>query len=127
MRRFVTACGAMTLAAALAGGAILAAPAPSAPTQRTPSAHVAGPLRLTLDPASQTLLHLSPTSEPGFDFAPGDRAAERRGDGYAQIGDLHLRLRMAGSAGAGAISPRPGGAYRSARFPPGARCWPAPT
>lgn len=100
MRRFVTACGAMTLATALAGGAILAAPAPSAPTQRTPSAHVAGPLRLTLDPVSQTLLHLSPTSEPGFDFAPGDRAAERRGDGYAQIGDLHLRLRTVGSAGA---------------------------
>lgn len=63
-----------------------------------PARHVIGRLVLTLDPASQTLLHLSPIAEPGFDFAPGDRAGERKGDGYVQVGDLHLRLRTPGRA-----------------------------
>ena len=58
--------------------------------------HVAGALTLTLDPASQTLRHLSPAAEPAFDFAPGDRATQRSGDGYVQVGDLHLRLRTPG-------------------------------
>ncbi|KQM81820.1 hypothetical protein ASE67_16585 [Sphingomonas sp. Leaf23] len=92
MRRVLTACSGV--AAVLAGGAMLGAatPAPG------PVPQVAGALTVTLDPLHQTLLHLSPRSEPDFDFVPGDRAAARRGDGYAQIGDLHLRLRSPGGA-----------------------------
>ncbi len=73
-------------------GALLHAATPA------PGRHVVGALALTLDSASQTLLHLSPVDEPDFDFAPGDRATERAGDGYAQVGDLHLRLRAPGAA-----------------------------
>ncbi|WP_083500310.1 DUF5695 domain-containing protein [Sphingomonas endophytica] len=78
--------------AALGSGAWLHAAAPA------PARHAVGALTLTLDPASQTLLHLSPVAEPAFDFAPGDRARERSGDGYAHVGDLHLRLRVGGGA-----------------------------
>ncbi len=77
---------------AMGSGALLHAAAPQTPR------HVVGELALTLDPASQTMLHLSPVAEPAFDFAPGDRAAERRGDGYVQVGDLHLRLRTPDAA-----------------------------
>ena len=42
---------------------------------------------------TQTLARLSPLSEPDFDFTPGGREAERQGDGYVHLGDLHLRLR----------------------------------
>lgn len=45
---------------------------------------------------TQTLARLSPASLPDFDFTPGKREAERQGDGYAHIGDLHLRLRIGG-------------------------------
>jgi hypothetical protein len=74
----------------MGSGALLHAAAPVS------ARHVVGALALTLDPASQTLLHLSPVAEPAFDFAPGDRAKERSGDGYVQIGDLHLRVRTPG-------------------------------
>lgn len=73
--------------AALASGALLHA----APTGKAGTA--AGALTLTLDPASQTLRTLSPRAEPGFDFVPSGRAATRSGDGFNQIGDLHLRVR----------------------------------
>lgn len=76
---------------AMMSGAVLAA-------TPDPLRLTAGPLTLALDPASQTLLHLSPRGEPAFDFVPGDRAAQRSGDGYVQIGDLHLRLRTPGGA-----------------------------
>lgn len=43
---------------------------------------------------TQTLARLTPVADPSFDFVPGTRAAERRGDGYAHVGDLNLRLRV---------------------------------
>ncbi len=49
-----------------------------------------------LRPDTQTLVRLSPASDPSFDFAPGDREAERQGDGYVHLGDIHVRLRVAG-------------------------------
>ncbi len=73
--------------AALASGALLHA----APARKT--GDTGGALTLTLDPASQTLRTLSPRAEPGFDFVPSGRAATRSGDGFNQIGDLHLRVR----------------------------------
>lgn len=78
--------------AALASGALLHA-APRHPVRDATAA-----LTFTLDPASQTLRTLSPRAEPGFDFVPSGRAATRQGDGFNQIGDLHLRVRRAGGA-----------------------------
>jgi hypothetical protein len=45
---------------------------------------------------TQTLVRLSPALDPSFDFAPGDREAERQSDGYVHLGDIHLRLRVVG-------------------------------
>ena len=49
-----------------------------------------------LDRDTQTLRRLSPLSNPTFDFAPSNRAAERQGDGYVHLGDLHVRVRTGG-------------------------------
>jgi hypothetical protein len=45
---------------------------------------------------TQTLAGLSPQGVAGFDFVPAGRAGERSGDGYNHVGDVHLRLRVAG-------------------------------
>ncbi|KQN06955.1 DUF5695 domain-containing protein [Sphingomonas sp. Leaf25] len=42
---------------------------------------------------TQTLASLRPDADPAFDFVPAGREAERAGDGYVHLGDLHLRLR----------------------------------
>ena len=76
--------------AALASGALLHA----APARK--SRDTGGALTFTLDPVSQTLRTLSPRAEPAFDFVPSGRATTRKGDGFNQIGDLHLRVRSAG-------------------------------
>jgi hypothetical protein len=55
--------------------------------------HKVGRFRLALRRDTQTLARLSPGAEPGFDFVPSNRLAERQGDGYVHIGDIHLRLR----------------------------------
>lgn len=52
-----------------------------------------GGFLLRLDPASQTARGLSPASNPDFDFLPIGRAAERAGNGYNHLGDIHLKLR----------------------------------
>ena len=57
-----------------------------------------GAFRLGLRRDTQTLARLSPTAEPGFDFVPGGHEAERAGDGYVHLGDVNLRLRVAGGA-----------------------------
>lgn len=49
-----------------------------------------------LDRASQTLVSLAPKGAGGFDFAPSHRQAERQGDGFYHLGDIDLRLRLAG-------------------------------
>ena len=72
------------------GSSAAAAGAPAATLHRTDTWIVA------LRDDSQTLARLSPRSEPTFDFTPGNRGAERHGDGYVHLGDLHLRLRAAG-------------------------------
>lgn len=51
---------------------------------------------LALRADTQTLAHLSPTGDEAFDFVPAAREAERAGDGYVHIGDIHVRLRAAG-------------------------------
>lgn len=53
----------------------------------------AGGFTLALRSDAQTLARLSPDGETTFDFVPGGREAERAGDGFNHIGDLHLRLR----------------------------------
>lgn len=52
--------------------------------------------QLDLRTDTQTLARLSPVGEPGFDFTPGGREAERAGDGYVHVGDIHLRVRTPG-------------------------------
>ncbi len=54
--------------------------------------------RIALRTDTQTLARLSPAAEPGFDFVPGAREAERAADGYVHIGDIHLRVRTPGGA-----------------------------
>lgn len=54
--------------------------------------------RVALRTDTQTLARLSPIADPGFDFVPGAREAERAGDGYVHIGDIHLRVRAPGGA-----------------------------
>ncbi|MCY3611595.1 MAG: DUF5695 domain-containing protein [Gemmatimonadetes bacterium] len=58
----------------------------------------AGPMRLELVRASQTVAALGPRDQDGFDFTPSDWLQRRAGDGYFHLGDLTLRLRRAGSA-----------------------------
>ncbi|PZU06216.1 MAG: hypothetical protein DI606_18400 [Sphingobium sp.] len=48
---------------------------------------------LALRDDTQTLAHLSPAGEASFDFVPAAREAERAGDGYVHVGDIHIRLR----------------------------------
>lgn len=55
-------------------------------------------LLLALRSDTQTLARLTPVADPAFDFVPGTRAVERRGNGYAHVGDLNLRLRSAAGA-----------------------------
>ena len=70
---------------------------PSFPPIATRSFKV-GAFTLALRADTQTLARLSPATDPAFDFVPGAREAERQGDGYVHIGDIHLRLREAGGA-----------------------------
>lgn len=58
----------------------------------------AGPLRLELVRASQTVAALGPRGRDGFDFTPSDWLERRAADGYFHLGDLTLRLRRDGSA-----------------------------
>src|SRR6185437_2891352 len=50
---------------------------------------------VTLRADTQTLVRLSPLSDPLFSFTPFEREPERRGNGYVHLGDLHLRIRLA--------------------------------
>jgi len=84
------------LAGMLAIAVVPLAMASAAPTSIAPvkveTCH-AGAFELALRADTQTLARLSPQTEPGFDFTLGRRLAERQGDGYVQIGDIHIRLR----------------------------------
>ena len=53
---------------------------------------------VTLRADTQTLVRLSPLSDPLFSFTPFEREPERRGNGYVHLGDLHLRIRLASDA-----------------------------
>ncbi|NWK94407.1 hypothetical protein DM806_01630 [Sphingobium lactosutens] len=53
---------------------------------------------LALRTDTQTLAHLSPIGDAAFDFVPAAREAERAGDGYVHIGDIHIRLKSGDSA-----------------------------
>ena len=66
----------------------------------------AGPVRLELVRASQTVAALQPAATirrsddaSGFDFTPSDWLHRRAADGYVHLGDLTLRLRWDGSGG----------------------------
>ena len=82
-----------------AAAAVAIAPVVNAapPTQSAPPVDTieyrTGTFLVALRRDTQTLARLSPLSEPEFDFTPGGREAERQGDGYVHLGDLHLRLR----------------------------------
>ncbi len=52
---------------------------------------------LELVNASQTVAGLRPKGADGFDFTPADWLERRESDGFFHLGDLNLRLRMAGS------------------------------
>ena len=52
---------------------------------------------LRLVKASQTVAALQPKGGSGFDFTPADRLEERARDGFYQLGDLTLRLRLGAS------------------------------
>ncbi len=67
-----------------------------APIART--AYRTAQFHLDLRSDTQTLARLSPVGEPGFDFTPGGREAERAGDGYVHVGDIHLRIRTPGGS-----------------------------
>jgi hypothetical protein len=101
-RRFRSGALAAGLVTLLAGTAILLAAMDAAPPA---TAAEAGPTEirldtrdfaLVLDRASQTLVSLAPKGEEGFDFAPIGRRAERQGDGFYHLGDIDLKLRLAG-------------------------------
>ncbi|RKF18921.1 hypothetical protein D6851_14065 [Altericroceibacterium spongiae] len=64
------------------------------PVQTVP--YKVGPFTIALRADTGTLARLSPTAEPGFDFTPANRLAERQYNGFNHIGDLHLRLRQPG-------------------------------
>lgn len=51
---------------------------------------------IVLDGPSQTLVSLQPKQGGGFDFAPSKLQSTRSGDGYYHLGDIDLRLRVAG-------------------------------
>ena len=79
--------------------AALAQDAPKPKTVHKPVATT--PLRigaflLALHSDTQTLARLSPAAGPDFDFVPGQREAERQGDGYNHVGDIDIRLRNPG-------------------------------
>lgn len=91
------------LAAVAFGGMtmpLVAVPAAPGATTTFPPVHSTafriGGFALALRSDTQTLARLSPVTEPVFDFVPGNREAERQGDGYAHIGDIDVRLRSAG-------------------------------
>ena len=65
------------------------------PIQKTEMQTPAFDLALRAD--TQTLAHLSPKGNAAFDFVPAGREAERAADGYVHIGDIHIRLKTAGS------------------------------
>ncbi|WP_081933420.1 DUF5695 domain-containing protein [Shewanella mangrovi] len=55
-------------------------------------------LALQFDTVSQTLVSMRPTqNKDGFDFLPAAHAKTRHGDGYYQLGDIDIRLRIQGS------------------------------
>ena len=70
-----------------------AAPAPPVPSTQYSTAEFS----LGLRSDTQTLVSLSPLSDPSFDFLPADRESTRSQDGYVHLGDLHLRLRTEGA------------------------------
>lgn len=65
------------------------------PIQKTEMQTPAFDLALRAD--TQTLAHLSPKGDAAFDFVPAGREAERAADGYVHIGDIHIRVKTAGS------------------------------
>ena len=85
------------------GGLILAtsglALGASPPQPQSGIIRVAAPgLTALLDARTHTLVSLLPQSVPHFDFAPGDREATRKGDGFYHLGDIDLRLRRVGGS-----------------------------
>ncbi|QSX34071.1 hypothetical protein JYB87_02165 [Shewanella avicenniae] len=55
-------------------------------------------LALQFDTVSQTLVSMRPTSvKDSFDFLPSAHTNTRQGDGYYQLGDIDIRLRLKGA------------------------------
>ncbi len=77
-----------------AGSAPATAPAAQAAASPATDRFTTPSFSLALRSDTQTLASLAPRGETGFDFVPSGRLAERSGDGYVHIGDLHIRLRQ---------------------------------
>ncbi|MBJ6122292.1 DUF5695 domain-containing protein [Sphingomonas mollis] len=88
---------AIILAATAIGPAL---PAADKPAVAAPAADrfTVGDFAVALRHDTQTLAKLSPSTDPAFDFVPSGRAGERQGDGFVQVGDVHLRFRVAEGA-----------------------------
>lgn len=71
---------------------------PLAPSPVATREYRVGAFRVALRRDTQTLARLSPAAEPAFSFVPTGREAERAGDGYNHLGDIHLRVRHPGGA-----------------------------
>lgn len=57
----------------------------------------AGPFKLKLVKASQTVAGLQPKMVEGFDFVPSDSLKVRSSDGLYHLGDINLKLRSTGN------------------------------
>ena len=88
----------LAIAATGSGGSSSAAQKKTATKASAMKTIRVGGFLLRLDPVSQTARGLSPVSTPDFDFLPIGRAAERAGNGYNHLGDIHLKLRSGSGA-----------------------------
>ncbi|TCP35560.1 DUF5695 domain-containing protein [Sphingomonas sp. BK235] len=94
--RVVAMAALATVPSAAVPRAPVAATAPANPAAPATQTHRVGGFTLALRRDTQTLASLRPDGATGFDFLPAAREAERAGDGYVHLGDLHLRLRVPG-------------------------------
>lgn len=77
---------------------LTALPAFAAPAPIQTKAYSTPQLLFALRTDTQTVARLTPVADPSHDFTPGPREEERRADGYRHLGDLSLKLRVAGGA-----------------------------
>lgn len=85
----------LSLAAAMAAASPTPAAAADYPAVKT-KAYSTPKWLFALRVDTQTLARLTPVADPSVDFTLGRRVEERQFDGYRHLGDLTLKLRVAG-------------------------------